>query len=115
MKLNLRLRLTLFYALVSATILLLGGVVVFAAVRSSIHQNLDDGLRDEKFSTLQFTIEVSHRQHLARVLRQLRQLPEVVRLGRAKPPTLHWGSLKRCIQWCAWRRRRRWCLRPRCE
>ena len=46
MKLNLRLRLTLFYALVSATILLLGGVVVFAAVRSSIHQNLDDGLRD---------------------------------------------------------------------
>ncbi len=43
---NLRFRLTFFYALVSFTILLLGGFVVFAAVRSSIHQNLDDSLRD---------------------------------------------------------------------
>jgi signal transduction histidine kinase len=46
MRFNLRWRLTFFYALVSASILTLGGVVVFAALRSSIHQNLDESLRD---------------------------------------------------------------------
>ena len=48
MKLNLslRLRLTLFYTFVSAMILLAGGVIVFFAVRSSIHQSLDESLAD---------------------------------------------------------------------
>ena len=44
--LSLRLRLTLFYTLVSAMILLIGGLVVFVAVRSSIRQALDDSLLD---------------------------------------------------------------------
>ena len=48
MKLNLslRLRLTLFYTFISAMILLAGGVIVFFAVRSSIHQSLDASLAD---------------------------------------------------------------------
>ncbi len=57
---------------------------IASADSNIVHIRMDDGLRDEKFSTLQFTIEVSHRQHLARVMRQLRQLPEVVRLSRVK-------------------------------
>jgi GTP pyrophosphokinase len=39
---------------------------------------------DAKYSTLQFTLEVRNRIHLAGVLRQLRNLPEVVRLTRVK-------------------------------
>ncbi len=39
---------------------------------------------DAKYSTLQFTIDVRHRVHLAHVLQQLRALPEVVRLTRVK-------------------------------
>ncbi len=49
-----------------------------------VHIRMDDLPRDEKFSTLQFTIEVSNRQHLARVLRQMRQLEEVTRITRVK-------------------------------
>jgi GTP pyrophosphokinase len=56
-----------------------------ASANSNIfHIRMDDAQRDEKFSMLQFTIEVSHRQHLARVLRLMRQLPEVVRISRLK-------------------------------
>ena len=39
---------------------------------------------DAKYSTLQFTLDVKNRMHLASVLRQLRNLPEVVRLTRVK-------------------------------
>jgi len=49
-----------------------------------VHIRMDDAQGDKKYSALQFTIEVSHRQHLARVLRQMRQLPEVVRISRVK-------------------------------
>ncbi len=56
-----------------------------AGADSNIVQiQVDDVKRDNKFSTLQFTIEVGHRQHLARVMRQMRQLPEVVRVTRVK-------------------------------
>ncbi|MFM7459352.1 MAG: ACT domain-containing protein, partial [Burkholderiales bacterium] len=48
------------------------------------HIRMDAAQADETFSTLQFTIEVSHRQHLARVLRQMRQLPVVTRISRVK-------------------------------
>jgi GTP pyrophosphokinase len=48
------------------------------------HIRMDAAQADETFSTLQFTIEVSHRQHLARVLRQMRQLPVVTRVSRVK-------------------------------
>ena len=66
-----------------------GVLAKLAAEISSAHSNIvhirmDDMPRDEKFSTLQFTIDVQNRQHLAKVLRQLRQLPEVVRITRTK-------------------------------
>jgi GTP diphosphokinase / guanosine-3',5'-bis(diphosphate) 3'-diphosphatase len=57
---------------------------ISSANSNIVHIRMDDVPRDEKFSTLQFTIEVSHRQHLAKVLRQMRQLEEVVRITRVK-------------------------------
>jgi GTP pyrophosphokinase len=51
------------------------------------HVRMDAAQADQAFSTLQFTIEVSHRQHLARVLRQMRQLPVVTRVSRVKSGT----------------------------
>lgn len=45
-RLSLRWRLTLFYAGVLAAVLGLVGVVVFFALRSSVHQTLDDSLRE---------------------------------------------------------------------
>ena len=44
--LNLRWRLTLFYGAVLAAVLLAVGISVFLAVRASVHQTIDDGLRD---------------------------------------------------------------------
>jgi GTP diphosphokinase / guanosine-3',5'-bis(diphosphate) 3'-diphosphatase len=57
---------------------------ISSANSNIVHIRMDDVPRDEKFSTLHFTIDVSHRQHLARVLRQMRQLEEVVRITRVK-------------------------------
>lgn len=57
---------------------------ISSANSNIVHIRMEDIPRDEKFSTLHFTIDVSHRQHLARVLRQMRQLPEVVRITRVK-------------------------------
>jgi GTP diphosphokinase / guanosine-3',5'-bis(diphosphate) 3'-diphosphatase len=57
---------------------------ISSANSNIVHIRMDDVPRDEKFSTLQFTIEVSHRQHLAKILRQMRQLEEVVRITRVK-------------------------------
>jgi hypothetical protein len=36
------------------------------------------------YTDLEFTLEVRNRVHLANVLRQLRRLPEVVRIARLK-------------------------------
>ena len=36
------------------------------------------------YSMLQFTLQVTDRQHLARIMRSLRRLPEVVRIQRAR-------------------------------
>ena len=54
-----------------------------AAAASNI-QNV--GMDDDKglYTALNFTIEVANRQHLARILRGLRHIPEVVRITRAK-------------------------------
>jgi GTP diphosphokinase / guanosine-3',5'-bis(diphosphate) 3'-diphosphatase len=69
-----------------------GVLAKLAAEIASSHSNIvqiqvDDAKRDSKFSTLQVTLEVSHRQHLARVMRQIRQLQEVVRITRVKSGT----------------------------
>jgi GTP diphosphokinase / guanosine-3',5'-bis(diphosphate) 3'-diphosphatase len=50
-----------------------------------VHVRMDDlEAADTKYSTLQFTIDVKHRVHLAHVMKHLRALPEVVRLTRVK-------------------------------
>ncbi len=41
----------------------------------------DDG---GKYATMQFTLQVSNRMHLARIMRDLRRIPEVVRIIRVK-------------------------------
>ncbi len=46
MRINLRWRLTLFYALLSAAILLVVGTVFFLSLRLSLHDMLDKGLRE---------------------------------------------------------------------
>jgi GTP diphosphokinase / guanosine-3',5'-bis(diphosphate) 3'-diphosphatase len=49
------------------------------------HVQMDDAAFDDtRYSTLKFTIDVKNRMHLASVMRQLRGLPEVVRLTRLK-------------------------------
>ena len=57
-----------------------------ASADSNIAQvQMEDSLADNgKYSTLKFTLEVRNRMHLAAVIRQLRNLPEVVRLTRLK-------------------------------
>jgi GTP pyrophosphokinase len=61
-----------------------------AAADSNIaHVHMDDPHRsaDVKYAVMQFTLDVKNRMHLANVLRQLRRLPEVVRIARVKSAT----------------------------
>ena len=37
-----------------------------------------------KYAAMQFTLQVSHRQHLARIMRELRRIPEVARITRLR-------------------------------
>jgi len=63
---------------------------VLARVASQIAEagsNIDSIATEEDralFTTMHFIIEVANRQHLARVMRSLRRLPDVKRLARAK-------------------------------
>ncbi len=63
---------------------------VLARVASQIAEagsNIDSIATEEDralFTTMHFVIEVANRQHLARVMRALRRLPDVKRLARAK-------------------------------
>jgi (p)ppGpp synthase/HD superfamily hydrolase len=36
------------------------------------------------YATNRFTLEVANREHLARVMRALRRIPEVIRIARMK-------------------------------
>jgi (p)ppGpp synthase/HD superfamily hydrolase len=47
---------------------------------SNVSVDDDRGL----YATNRFTLQVSDRQHLARVLRSLRRIPEVVRISRSR-------------------------------
>jgi guanosine-3',5'-bis(diphosphate) 3'-pyrophosphohydrolase len=44
---------------------------------------------DEKTTSLYFTLQVKDRIHLARILRALRRIPEVVRIHRHAEPSRH--------------------------
>jgi GTP diphosphokinase / guanosine-3',5'-bis(diphosphate) 3'-diphosphatase len=58
---------------------------IASADSNIVHVRMDDlDAADAKYSTLQFTIDVKHRVHLANVMKHLRALPEVVRLTRVK-------------------------------
>ncbi len=47
----------------------------------NVHMDEEDG---SAYSAMNFTLQVEHRDHLARVMRGLRQIPEVVRITRVK-------------------------------
>ena len=49
-----------------------------------IHMDEQNFKGDQKYAVMQFTLEVRNRIHLAAVLRQLRNMPEVVRITRVK-------------------------------
>ncbi len=63
---------------------------VLARVASQIAEagsNIDSITTEEDralFTTMHMVLEVANRQHLARVMRALRRLPDVKRLARAK-------------------------------
>jgi GTP diphosphokinase / guanosine-3',5'-bis(diphosphate) 3'-diphosphatase len=63
---------------------------VLAKVASAIAEagsNIDNVSMDEDrslYTTMNFTLQVANRQHLAKVLRSLRRIQEVVRIARVK-------------------------------
>jgi GTP diphosphokinase / guanosine-3',5'-bis(diphosphate) 3'-diphosphatase len=78
----------LFQAAVNVTVENQRGVL--AKVASEIAQggsNIDSiTMADDRtmFTTMHFVVEVANRQHLARVMRALRRLPDVKKLARVK-------------------------------
>ena len=65
-----------------------GVLAQMAAAISEAGSNIENIAMEEKipgvYTTLQFTLQVSHRIHLASVMRSLRHIPEVVRIARAR-------------------------------
>ena len=58
-----------------------------AATDSNIsYVNMEDHMAESenRYTTVGFTLEVRHRMHLASLMRQLRHMPEVVRMSRVK-------------------------------
>jgi GTP pyrophosphokinase len=39
---------------------------------------------EDEYTILNFTLQVSNRKHLANIMRRLREIPEVIRIGRVK-------------------------------
>ncbi|HEY9397635.1 MAG TPA: bifunctional (p)ppGpp synthetase/guanosine-3',5'-bis(diphosphate) 3'-pyrophosphohydrolase [Burkholderiales bacterium] len=64
-----------------------GVLAKVAAAIADADSNIDNVSMDEErgmYTTMQFTIQVQNRLHLARVMKSLRRIPEVVRLTRIK-------------------------------
>ena len=65
-----------------------GVLAAMAAAIATADSNIENINMDEKtpglYTTLQFTIQVAHRAHLARIMRSLRLIPEVVRIARVR-------------------------------
>jgi RelA/SpoT family (p)ppGpp synthetase len=62
-----------------------GVLAKVAAAIADAGSNIDNVSMDEErgmYTTMQFTIQVTRRQHLAQVMRSLRRVPEVVRVAR---------------------------------
>ena len=65
-----------------------GVLAAMAAAIADADSNIENIHMEEKtpglYTTLQFTIQVSNRVHLARIMRSLRLIPEVVRIARTR-------------------------------
>ncbi len=64
-----------------------GVLAKVATAISDSGSNIDNVSMDEErslYTTMHFTLQVSNRQHLARVMRSLRRIQEVVRISRVK-------------------------------
>jgi GTP pyrophosphokinase len=64
-----------------------GVLAKVAAAIAEAGSNIDNVTMDEErgvYTTMHFTIQVQNRLHLARVMKSLRRIPEVVRLARVK-------------------------------
>jgi len=65
-----------------------GMLAKIAAVISDAGSNIDNVSADEpdgsQYSTVKFTVQVHNRVHLAELIRNLRKIPEVVRINRIK-------------------------------
>ncbi|MEQ1813740.1 MAG: bifunctional (p)ppGpp synthetase/guanosine-3',5'-bis(diphosphate) 3'-pyrophosphohydrolase [Candidatus Nitrotoga sp.] len=63
-----------------------GVLAMAAAAIAEAESNIENVhfTKDVDYTTLHFTLQVSSRQHLANVMRNLRKIPEVVRIARAK-------------------------------
>jgi GTP diphosphokinase / guanosine-3',5'-bis(diphosphate) 3'-diphosphatase len=58
-----------------------------AAAIAEAGSNIDNVSMDEErnlYTTMHFTLQVANRMHLARVMRSLRRIQEVVRIARVK-------------------------------
>ena len=55
-----------------------------AAAESNIQNVAVDPDDGGTYTVMRFTVQVMNRMHLARIVRDLRKIPEVVRIGRIK-------------------------------
>jgi GTP diphosphokinase / guanosine-3',5'-bis(diphosphate) 3'-diphosphatase len=64
-----------------------GVLAKVAAAIAEAGSNIDNVSMDEErgiYTTMHFTVQVQNRMHLARVMKQLRRIPDVVRINRVK-------------------------------
>ena len=65
-----------------------GVLAKVAAIIADENSNIENVHMDEEdgsaYATMNFTLQVEHRDHLARIMRSLRQIPVVVRITRVK-------------------------------
>jgi len=62
-----------------------GVLATIAAVFAEMESNIENVVieeRDGLSATLEFTVSVRNRKHLARIIKRLRALPEVMRITR---------------------------------
>jgi GTP pyrophosphokinase len=67
-----------------------GVLAKIAAAIAAAGSNIDNvGMEegdDSVYTNMNFTVQVEDREHLARLMRSLRKIPEVVRINRSKGP-----------------------------
>jgi guanosine-3',5'-bis(diphosphate) 3'-pyrophosphohydrolase len=78
----------MFYVGIRVTVVNQRGVLAKVATAiAEAGSNIDNVSMDEErglYTTMHFTLQVAHRQHLAKVMRELRRHPEVVKIARVR-------------------------------